>query len=298
MGDDFIRLGKGISGVVGYYDDFPNCCCKIYNLELDERKLSNDEQEYIFFLANNRTPSPPISLSVDELDTIDNVVDSYRRELKILRKLKNETSIVQLYENEEILNMCLSAELRLTIVMEKLETNLFHWLNMNSPLSYNTIINFAQQILDGLEAIQRAGIVHLDIKPSNILVSFSKVLKICDFGNATEDIPNTFNIVTIEYRPIEVFLELPYWDFFMVKKIDIWSAGCVFYELAFNKRLINTHETINYRYVKNKMDTLHLCYSNAITDIGKFIEKIVLKMICERLERQSIKKIKELLSLL
>lgn len=45
------------------------------------------------------------------------------------------------------------------------------------------IPNFAVDICNGLDFIHRQGILHLDIKPQNVLVA-ENVCKICDFGNS------------------------------------------------------------------------------------------------------------------
>lgn len=52
----------------------------------------------------------------------------------------------------------------------------------NAPLAESEVRNYLNQILDGLEAIHNAGMLHLDIKPSNIMVDNHYVVKLIDFG--------------------------------------------------------------------------------------------------------------------
>jgi len=300
MGDDFIRLGKGVTGTVGYYEEFLPYCCKIYNLEVDDRVLTDEEQEYVYFLGQDRSPTPPPTLKRNEITSIEETVYSYTVELGILRKLKDNPNIIKICETNELLNMCLSAELRLSIVMEKAETSLTYWLNKTPlPRSFHLVTNLARQLLNGIQAIHDAGFAHLDIKPDNLLIFLGEgeqpILKICDFGNAQFDIPRTFHVVTPHYRPIEIWLELPYWDFEHVKRIDIWSAGCVLHEITFNKRFIPLYDPVCFKTVNLKMITLKYAYSKAVTKTGKFVKDIILKMICERTERASIKQIIETL---
>ncbi|MFZ2445686.1 MAG: protein kinase [Syntrophobacteraceae bacterium] len=49
-------------------------------------------------------------------------------------------------------------------------------------LSLDKTVYYARQILDGLAALSRAGIVHRDIKPGNLMISDEDRIKICDFG--------------------------------------------------------------------------------------------------------------------
>ena len=43
---------------------------------------------------------------------------------------------------------------------------------------------YFEQLIDGLEYLHSKGVVHKDIKPSNLLLDTNDVLKISDFGVA------------------------------------------------------------------------------------------------------------------
>lgn len=91
---------------------------------------------------------------------------------------------------------------------------------------------YASQLLRALSLLSELGVVHADIKPDNALVSEDKaVVKLCDFGSAMDEKAGesdaTPYLVSRFYRAPEVVLGvLPY-----TRAIDIWSLGCVLFEL-------------------------------------------------------------------
>jgi dual specificity tyrosine-phosphorylation-regulated kinase 2/3/4 len=89
--------------------------------------------------------------------------------------------------------------------------------------------NFGRQIASGLEFIHSFNIVHLDLKPENILIQ-NKKLKIIDFGSSTlydndkEEIK--YYAQSRYYRAPEMIFKTSYGV-----KTDIWSFGCIIFEL-------------------------------------------------------------------
>lgn len=84
------------------------------------------------------------------------------------------------------------------------------------------------QLLVGLGYIHRRGVLHRDLKGSNILVSRSGVLKIADFGlarfyaiGAKNDYTN--RVITQWYKPPELLYGATLYG----AEVDIFSAGCV-----------------------------------------------------------------------
>ncbi|ESQ47083.1 hypothetical protein EUTSA_v10027682mg [Eutrema salsugineum] len=156
------------------------------------------------------------------------------REILILRKL-NHPNIMKL---EGIVTSRASSSIYL--VFEYMEHDLAG-LSSNPDIRFTEaqVKCYMQQLLWGLEHCHMRGVMHRDIKASNILVNNKGVLKLGDFGLANMVTAKNRNqltsrVVTLWYRAPELLMGSTSYGV----SIDLWSVGCVFAEILMGKPIL------------------------------------------------------------
>ena len=149
-------------------------------------------------------------------------------EAKILKEIKSDNVVKYIdyfYEEDDSFNIvmefCEYSDLRSYIKKFK---------NENKKIAESVIRLIITELSNGLKDIHSKNVIHRDLKPENIFISSDHLIKIGDFGISKildgTDYAKTF-AGTYYYMAPEVIKREKY-----SKKVDIWSLGCIIYELC------------------------------------------------------------------
>jgi TolB-like protein len=127
------------------------------------------------------------------------------------------------------------------LVLELVEGESLAQRLARGPLSVREALELGAQVAGAIEAAHERGVVHRDLKPGNVMIASSRVVKVLDFGLAkggalesgvnddrTMASPNTaagLVLGTSSYMSPEQARGLP-----VDRRTDVWAFGCVLFE--------------------------------------------------------------------
>ncbi|XP_036066755.1 cyclin-dependent kinase 15 isoform X2 [Oryzias melastigma] len=164
-----------------------------------------------------------VALKVIRMNTEEGVPFTAIREASLLKRLK--------HANIVLLHDIVHTRETLTLVFEYM-TDLAQYMTQHpGGLHSHNVRIFMFQLLRGLGYIHSRRILHRDLKPQNLLISYLGELKLADFGLArSKSIPShsfSSEVVTLWYRPPDVLLGST--DYSVA--LDMWGVGCILIEM-------------------------------------------------------------------
>jgi eukaryotic-like serine/threonine-protein kinase len=164
---------------------------------------------------------------------------------------------------------------QLFIVMPAYEGTPLNKKIEHGPLSINEAIDIAMQIADGLQAAHEKGIVHRDIKSSNIFITQKGQVKIVDFGLArgvgmTQVTKTGMTMGTVPYMSPEQAHGKK-----VDHRTDIWSFGVILYEMITGRMPFEGeyNEAIVYQILNEEPEPVTSLRSNVPIELERIVKK-------------------------
>lgn len=173
---------------------------------------------------------PPVALKIVKRDLA--------RDETFRRRFKREARIAQTVRNPHVVPVRDTGEqdgLPYLAAQFIEGTTLDHKLAADGRLDLRTTVQICAQVADGLQALWKAGMVHRDVKPANILLDLDGNAYITDFGLAKDSAGTVLTrpgqpLGSMDYMPPEQIRGEP-----VTGAADIYSLGCVVFECVSGK---------------------------------------------------------------
>ncbi|CAB3978491.1 dual specificity kinase CLK2 isoform X1 [Paramuricea clavata] len=197
------------------------------------------------------------TVAVKVIKNVDRYRDAAKIEIKVLEKICQRNSADK--------NLCIMLvdwfdhHGHICLIFERLGLSVFEFMKENSYQGYplDQVRHISYQLTAAIKFLHSMSLCHTDLKPENMLFVDSSSdlfrnekmktrdrivrkpdIKVIDFGSATfEDDHHSRTVSTRHYRAPEVVLELG-WSY----PCDVWSIGCIMFELYTGFTLFQTHE--------------------------------------------------------
>eukprot|EP00027_Filamoeba_sp_ATCC50430_P004707 CAMPEP_0168563694 /NCGR_PEP_ID=MMETSP0413-20121227/12816_1 /TAXON_ID=136452 /ORGANISM="Filamoeba nolandi, Strain NC-AS-23-1" /LENGTH=714 /DNA_ID=CAMNT_0008595251 /DNA_START=275 /DNA_END=2416 /DNA_ORIENTATION=- len=170
------------------------------------------------FIINDTESSSPNQNS--NAFQITHNLSSIKKELSLLRNL-NHPNIVRLLDYVE-------SDESINLVFEYAENgSLSDVMKKFGAFPESVVALYIDQVLEGLNYLHSMGVVHRDIKGSNILITKTGIVKLADFGVAS----TIGEINHVAGSPYWMAPEVIEDSAQLLSASDIWSLGCTIIEL-------------------------------------------------------------------
>lgn len=210
-----------------------------------------------------------------------NFAERFRNEGRIIAGL-DHPNIVDVFDMEE-------AYATFFIVMEKLEgMDLAQILERNGPLPPADVRRVLRQVATALDYAHSKGVVHRDVKPSNVAVDSSGRCKLMDFGLAKVN-----RLEAMMNEDQDIVLGTPYYmspeqarGDELDLRTDIYNLGILAYEMLTGQRPYTgkTKSEVQRKHVQAPIPSLKATVPDVPADLDAFVTRCLQKHPADRFQ--------------
>jgi serine/threonine-protein kinase len=180
-------------------------------------------------LISNRIEAMKVLLP--DLSSSPDLAERFFREIRVLASLS--------HPNIAFLHNALQIDNQLLMIMEHIDGDTLADMLRKGPVRQIRAVDIVVDVLAALEYAHSRGVVHRDVKPSNIMVGFDGIVKLLDFGiarglNEASQLTQAGVPVGSMYYMAPEQLRAGIID----ERADIYSAGVTLFEALTGRRPI------------------------------------------------------------
>lgn len=252
------------------YAELPFRESKVYKTYTILKLIGTGGMSSVFLVNKKNKPGELYALKYRIQDNNNNNYIRFKREIELLQKISspNVPKIFDYHIDEK----------EQYFVMEYVNgKSLRSMIEENGFLNSRLAVSFAKQIAAGIGELHSNGIVHRDIKSSNILISDKLTVKIIDLGismsceHNNQRLTKTHSIVgSVYYLAPELIDD----NTKITKQVDIYALGVLLFEMLTGKYPFSN---------KNAIQTIQMHKENEFPRVKDFrevpqaLENVILK---------------------
>ena len=250
------------------------------NYNLNEQIYENNDKTIKIFKTRRTSSIKYIAVKVYSKKKVRN---KYSYEYELIHNIKGEGILNILSYSEDSNYFYMETEYCATGDLSRCL-----WNNKNNTYLERTIKSIGIQLLSGLRTLHKNGIIHCNLKPSNIVIDEYGNVKICDFKKCLKLSKMTSDLIqknkcamTPCYTAPELFRKEGKYSF----KSDLWALGCILFELAVGQVPFfdNSIDNLISKIIKEEVNFDRKILTNYSDDFIDVIKKLLIKEPNERI---------------
>ncbi len=217
-----------------------------------------------------------LKIIAPEIVTNERVVARFQREMRLVGRL-DHPNVVRAYDADQANGI-------LFIVMEHVSGISLGQRLKEGPIPATDVVNYAAQAALGLAHAHAQGIVHRDVKPSNLLLNEEKQVKVLDLGlgvlmeadnQATFATADGIAVGTVDYMSPEQACGRE-----VDGRSDLFSLGCSMYHMITGKQAFPGDTPIE--RLGRRISGRHVAITDYRPDLPASVVAVIDKLLASR----------------
>jgi len=208
------------------------------------------------FLVHNTNTEEQYAMKAVNMAADPELMPQLLFEAEVLKSLAGSEYIINLYNSQvngkELLMI-------LEVGSEAFIDFLCSYQQVRTEMEHSFLRKYFKQMVKAVRFIHNKNIVHCDIKADNYVLVSQSHLKLVDFGCAVKLGKNDSGIFRKRRLGTKHYMSPEYMrDNYASKSLDVWSLGCILYDMVHEQTPYESEEIIRDAVMKRNPDLKHV----------------------------------------